>query len=247
MTGPDLWLPESAPLPATRLKKRVGRWSTLAVLLGVVAIPIYGIYWLSESIALQPNIEKAGGSCQLEVVGPQWLKDFAGRDYVWLFGTPVSLGAPQRVKVDDRWLKRVRHMTALQSLSLCDSEITDHGMVSLVPLTKLESLDLSHTAVSDAGLEQIRGLTRLTHLGLAGTQITDDGLACLGDCHDMFMLDLAHTRVRGPGLKQLIDMQRLFWLNLDNTQLDDAGLSQLPPLPELKCLQLSERGSPMRA
>ncbi len=69
-------------------------WTLLAILVAVLGIPIYGVYWLSDTIALQPNIEKAGGSCQLEVVGPQWLKDWAGRDYVWLVGTPVDLNAP---------------------------------------------------------------------------------------------------------------------------------------------------------
>jgi hypothetical protein len=52
------------------------------VFLSFLAIPIYGVYCLSQMIALQPDIEKAGGSVQLEVVGPQWLKDFATRDYV---------------------------------------------------------------------------------------------------------------------------------------------------------------------
>src|SRR6516165_10377352 len=105
----------ATPCPSGWRQKLRG-WLTLAVFLGVVALPIYGIYCLSEAIALQPNIEKAGGSCQLEVVGPQWLKDWAGRDYVWLFGTPVYLNAPSRQKVDDRWLKRVSRMTSLRGL-----------------------------------------------------------------------------------------------------------------------------------
>ena len=176
---------------------------TAAIALSIFSLSIYGIYWFSESISLQPEIEKAGGSVQLEVVGPQWLKDWAGRDYDWLVGTPVSLSVPSQLKADDRWVKRLRRMTSLHTLSLNGAEITDRGMASLAPLTQLEYLDLSNTAVGDAGLEQIRGLTQLR------------------------TLDLSHTRVRGPGLKHLAGMVDLTSLSLDSTELDDAGLAQL--------------------
>jgi hypothetical protein len=187
---------------------------TAAIALSISSLGIYGIFWFSETISLQPEIEKAGGSVQLEVVGPQWLKDWVGRDYDWLVGTPVSLSVPPRLRVDDRWVKRLRGMTSLHTLSLNGAEITDRGMASLAPLTQLEYLDLSNTAVGDAGLEQIRGLKRL------------------------HILDLSHTRVRGPGLKHLAGMLELTSLSLDSTELDDAGLAQLPALPSLANLDL---------
>src|SRR5580704_6441487 len=235
-TAGSLQPPETPP--RSRWRERLRGWTLLAVLIAVLAIPIYGVYCLSEMIALQPNIEKAGGSVQLEVVGPQWLKDWAGRDYVWLVGTPVDLNAPQRQRVDDRWLKQVRRMTSLRSLGLQQTQITDRGIASLVPLAELEYLGLSDTAIGDAGLEHIRGLTRITNLSLDGTQVTDDGLECLVEMTKMISLDLSRTTLRGPGLKHLADMKNLWWLNLDSTQLDDEGLAQLPVLPSLQCLQL---------
>jgi hypothetical protein len=92
-------------------------------------------------------------------VGPQWFKDFAGREHDWLFGTPARLSAPKRQKVDDHWVKGLEWMTRLQTLSLANTQITDRGMTSLASHTDLQDLDLSKTAVGDTGLEQIRELT----------------------------------------------------------------------------------------
>ena len=228
----------SQPTQSPRAWREVVRgWMIFGLFLGVLAIPLYGVYSLSEMIALQPNIEKAGGNVQLEIVGPQWLKDFAGRDYVWLFGTPISLNAPQRQKVDDRWVKQVRRMTSLRSLGLENTQVTDRGLASLEPLTDLESVALSHTTIGDAGLEHIRGLTKLRWVSLDGTQVSEDGLACLVGMN-LSMLNLADTNLRGPGLKHLAGMKELGWLNLESTQLDDHGLDQLPALPSLRCLHL---------
>jgi hypothetical protein len=222
----------------SRLREKLRGWLALAILLGVVGTPLYGVYVLSEMYTFQPNFEKAGGSVQLEVVGPQWFKDFAGRDHDWLFGTPIRLSAPRREKVDDRWARRLRRMTNLQTLGLANTQLSDRGMASLAALTELRDLDLSNTAIGDVGLEQICYLTNLEVLSLHGTQVSDEGLRCLARLENLSVLDLSHTRVRGSGLRHLANMLQLQSLSLDATELDDAGLAQLPVLPSLQVLEL---------
>jgi hypothetical protein len=229
----------SQPTPSqiTR-REKLWAWLMLAILLGVLGVPLYAVYSVSEMITLQPNIEKGGGIILFEAVGPQWLKDWAGGNYDWLVGTPVSLIVGPRQKVSDRWVKRLRGMTRLRTLSLAGTQITDRGMTALANLTELEYLDLSGTDIGDAGLEQIRGLTKLKSLWLDGTQVSDEGLACLAGMNNLSELDLSHTRVRGPGLKCVAAMNELTELNLESTAVDDAGLAQLPALPSLYKLDL---------
>jgi hypothetical protein len=229
----------SQPTPSriTR-REKLWAWLMLAILLGVLGVPLYAVYSVSEMITLQPNVEKGGGIIQFEAVGPPWLKDWSGGNYDWLVGTPVSLIVGPRQKVSDRWVKRLRGMTRLRTLSLAGTQITDRGMTSLANLTELEYLDLSGTDIGDAGLEQIRGLTKLKSLWLDGTQVSDEGLACLAGMNNLSELDLSHTRVRGPGLRHLAAMNELTDLNLESTEVDDAGLAQLPALPSLNRLDL---------
>jgi Leucine-rich repeat (LRR) protein len=224
--------------PRDSLRKRSRGWITRAMLLAIVGTLLYVVWVLSQRYTFQSDLEKAGGTVQFEVVGPQWFKDFAGRDHDWLFGTPVRLSAPKHQRVDDHWVKRLERMTRLQTLSLVNTQITDRGMTSLTSLTDLQDLDLSKTAVGDTGLEQIRGLTKLQILMLSGTQISDEGVACLAQMENLVALDLSGTRVRGAGLRHLANMLQLKWLSLDSTQLDDAGLAQLPALPSLEVLDL---------
>jgi hypothetical protein len=231
--------PASQPIQSrsTRREKLHG-WLTLAVVLGVLGIPLYVVYCVSEMITFQPTIEKGGGIIQFEAAGPQWLKDWTGGNYEWLAGTPVSIVVGPRQKVNDRWVKRLRGMTHLRTLSLAGTQITDRGMTALADLTQLEYLDLSGTDIGDAGLEQIRGLTKLKSLWLDGTQVSDEGLACLAGMNILTDLDLSHTHVRGAGLKHLAAMNELTDLSLESTELDDAGLAQLPTLTSLANLDL---------
>jgi hypothetical protein len=224
--------------PRTRAEKMRG-WFALVILLGVVGVPLYAVYWISERITLQPDIERGGGIIQYEVRGSSWLKDWAGDNHDWLVGSPVSLVVGPRQKVDDGWVTRLSGMTSLRTLSLAKTRITDRGMRSLASLTHLEYLDLSQTNIGDAGLEQIRGLTKLKSLSLEGTQVSDEGLACLAAMNHLTDLDLSHTQVRGAGLKHLVAMEELNDLSLEGTDLDDAGLAQLPALPSLRELNLS--------
>jgi hypothetical protein len=43
-------------------------------------------------------------------------------------------------------------------------------------MTALKTLDLNFTRVTDAGLAHLKGLTNLGEVGLEGTQVTDAGV-----------------------------------------------------------------------
>ncbi len=82
--------------------------------------------------------------------------------------------------------------------------MTDGGLKHLKGLTKLQSLDLSHTEVTDAGLEHLRGLTGLQSLNLMWCiKLTDLGLEHLKALRKLQTLVLSNTNVTDAGVKKL--------------------------------------------
>jgi hypothetical protein len=127
----------------------------------------------------------------------------------------------------------------LIGVDLCDTQVTDAGLVLLKGLTQLQSLDLSGTEVTDAGLEHLKGLTQLHTLELMGTKITNAGLEHLEGLTQLQGLDLSHlTEVTDAGLVHLKGLTQLHTLDLSWTKVTDAGLVHLKGLTQLQTLSL---------
>ena len=90
-----------------------------------------------------------------------------------------------------------------ERLSLGNTRVTDEGLSNLVPLKKLNWLDLSATPISDASAANLSTLDNLETLWLAGTNITDASVPSLVKLTKLTELDLRGTNVTTQGRQQL--------------------------------------------
>jgi hypothetical protein len=81
---------------------------------------------------------------------------------------------------------------------------------SILPLRKLQDLNLFNTKVTDAGLEHLKALTSLQWLSLGSsfgpigkTKVTNAGLEHLKGLPDLWYLELWGTQVSEEGVKRL--------------------------------------------
>ncbi|QDU36106.1 Leucine Rich repeats (2 copies) [Maioricimonas rarisocia] len=215
----------------------------------------------SPDIAIAQRLQKAGVLVELND-----LQQIVGIDLDAEPPPPDLTESLRRL----RHLKRVRfafspgitdeHVAALKNCSelqeadlmLC-SRVSDDGVATLGTLTRLESLNLSGTAVTDQGVGSLRRLIRLTHLELAGTpgirmSITDAATGHLARFSGLQRLNLNSTDLTDRGLARLTRLSELRELDLGDTLITNLGLGQLKKLEQLErlglgfCTGLTEEG-----
>ncbi|MFG0331840.1 MAG: hypothetical protein ACF8TS_00635 [Maioricimonas sp. JB049] len=156
--------------------------------------------------------------------------------------------------ITDEHVVALKNCSQLQEadLMLC-SQVSDDGVAALGILTRLESLNLSGTAVTDPGVGSLRRLIRLTHLELAGgpgtrMAITDAVTGHLARFSRLQQLNLNATDLTDRGLARLTRLAELQELDLGDTLITNTGLSQLKKLDQLErlnvgfCIGLTEEG-----
>lgn len=228
-----------AEIPEPR-RRRLPRWVIVVVGLGIVAVPFYVIYRISERLNFVPRLERQGAQVGTAVPPtlPKWVLDNFSTRFEPFVAHAVSITAPMDGStVDDRWLQQLRGQQYLARLNLVGAAVTDDGLASLSGLVALEYLDLSNTNIGDAGLEHLLSLENLHELDLAKTRVTDAGLARLASLPSLTSLNLMGTPVRGNGL-QAHSSSILRYLYLGNTQLDDRSFAAIPKLGSLRVLSL---------
>ncbi|QJE99053.1 c-type cytochrome domain-containing protein [Luteolibacter luteus] len=104
---------------------------------------------------------------------------------------------------DEQLAKLGPVMSALVSLDLSSSTVTDSGAKLLKDAAELRSLRLSETGVTDAGLDVLAGLPKLESLNLYGTQVTNDGVQKLAALSNLKKLYLWQTKVDDAGMQAL--------------------------------------------
>src|SRR5262245_27791969 len=128
---------------------------------------------------------------------------------------------------DDRGLRHIGRMGALDKLYLTGPAVTDEGLSNLAPLTQLTELALDGTDISDAGLAHLAGLTNLRRLNLLGANVTDAGLAHLHGMANLEELTLYRTKVSNAGLARLASLSRLRALDVRYTRVTASGVKEL--------------------
>jgi hypothetical protein len=127
-------------------------------------------------------------------------------EFRFLLGLPALENA-NLVEIDgltDESLAFVGRIGRLKSLNLGDAQVTNAGLVHLVGLRNLETLDLGWTKdVGDAGLPPLTKLPSLKVLGLGGTKITDAGLPVIASIGTLQELKLPATAVTDRGFASL--------------------------------------------
>ena len=88
-------------------------------------------------------------------------------------------------------------------------DISDTGLAQLVPLAKLERLELLYSEgfagpqITDVGLRALRGHRQLRSLNLVGAKITDDGLQHLSQLEQLESLRVGNTRLSDAAVERL--------------------------------------------
>jgi Leucine-rich repeat (LRR) protein len=129
-------------------------------------------------------------------------------------------------------------LAKLESLDLSLTPFNNEGMKGLAELKALRRLNLRDTLVTDEGLKYLSGFTQLQELDLSGAKITDAGLAWLRNLTAMRKLNLLGAQITDASADALAGMARLQELNLYRSRITNAGLAKLGRLKELISLDL---------
>ena len=138
---------------------------------------------------------------------------------------------------------------SLRALSLSANWIGPSGTHTLAqsPLTRLESLDLSHNQLTDLGVAHLTNqdarLIKLKKLNLSHNGLTSQAarsLAWIRPTTHLVFLSLSENRIGAQGLHYLAESSRLRslqTLELERAQLPDEALWALAETPHLAQLQ----------
>lgn len=163
--------------------------------------------------------------------------------------------------VDDSGMIHLARLPSLRTVMLDHLWVSEKGLETLAPLTRLEELTLAQTLAGDDALPVIARFATLKRLRLAKTTVTAAGVAALVKLDRLVDLDLSECAslddaalepvgtlvslerlnlwrvpVGDAGIAHLAPLVRLRWLNLDNTLLSDAGLAALAGMKQLAFL-----------
>jgi hypothetical protein len=147
--------------------------------------------------------------------------------FALLEAVPTRLNLSGWKGLTDAGLKRLTVQPKLQTLDLSFTAVTDAGVKSLSTFSQLASLYLDRTAVRG---EWFANLPQLLQLSLWASQVTDDGVKNLAGMTRLQLLNLAETQVTDAGLDGLRGLAQLRRLNLAGTQVTDEGLKKLVDL-----------------
>ncbi len=122
------------------------------------------------------------------------------------------------------------------TIFLAGSEnLKDEDLQLLSAFPRLQTLELSGTAISDSGLKHLARLKSLTYLGLIRTKITDAGLKELVGLQNLEGIRIGNTAITDAGLKDLAKLKNLKVVGLIGTQVTDAGLKEFgEALPDMQ-------------
>ena len=129
----------------------------------------------------------------------------------------------------------------IHQLDLSYSPITDRGLVALVTLESVVTMDLSRTSVTLAALPPNADLSGLKEMSLWGVaDVNDDSLGVLAQIEGLERVELGRcSEITDHGLAHLSTLRGLTYLGLSGTRVSDCGLASLADLASLRHLDLS--------
>ena len=138
---------------------------------------------------------------------------------------------------DEKQLKLLKGIGELVTLTLSNTDATDHGLKYLTAtLPHLREIHMTGCpGITDNGIEFLKGAQSLVELTLIGTKVTEQGLEHLQE------LRLRKLRMDGlgdAGLESLKKCQHLESLELIHARVSDAGVRSLAEFPQLQFLLL---------
>ncbi len=120
-------------------------------------------------------------------------------------------------------------LSALRSLSLKATRVTDDGLLQHIPqLAGLQGLSLAYLDISDASLLALESVAWLERINLRHTAITNDGIVNLvcGKAHTLRQLNLSNTAISDEALAECLPNSQLNHLSLIDTGITDAACKE---------------------
>lgn len=173
--------------------------------------------------------------------------------------TKLSLSCIPLTDQDFGGLESFRDLT---SLDVCDTQLSDAGLVHIAKLTHLRSLDISNEEVTEAGLRHLSGMS-LDDLevglewtdvclsnylaassppaifDLSNSKVTDESVVLLADCDVLESLDLRGTTISDKSIIALVELPRLGSLDIGSTNATDEWIELLMHSKSLESLCVS--------
>jgi len=195
-----------------------------------------------RQLATIREIEELGGDVHSDRVGPKWLRDLAGEEWMRAFDE-VTTVVLKDASWTDSTLSRISSLRYIKALWLRDTQVTDAGLAHLRHLDRLECLNLSKSKVSAAGLQNLVTLTHLKVLWLDDSQADDAGRKHIKKLAGLkwLVVDKPAAPDRFGELRVLfIRMLELNWRDADATSLEEVlAIGDRALMPQLVIRRLS--------
>lgn len=154
---------------------------------------------------------------------------------------PVPSAKVRRNQITDRGLGYLTELSAIRSLSLKATRVTDNGLLQHISqLSELQGLSLAYLDISDAALSALESVTWLERINLRHTAITNDGIVSFvsGKAHTLRQLDLSNTAISDTALAECLPNSQLNHLSLIDTGITDAACKEFASCEWLTDLRL---------
>jgi len=202
-----------------------------AIIEGLRHVPsIHTLRLFGDGLSGQiPRLETVKGLVGLEIGAP-----LKGRDLEAIARLPnlERLSLPQDLTINVSGAREIAKLVQLKSLGLYNVNIDDASFVELRTLVRLEELDLTHTSITDEGLITVVQMPLLRTLELhrypfhTSQQLSDACLASIAQLRELERLSLS-GKVTDAGLKQVARLPKLKSLSIHNTKITGNGLAAL--------------------
>ena len=129
----------------------------------------------------------------------------------------------------------IAQLAALESLKVIDLRlsplVTDQAAATLAAMPSLRAVRISGVNMTDEGVKQLLQLPRLTEIDVRNCRgVTKAGITAMVDKQPLRVLKLGGGTIDDDVLGIVANMRQLSNLSLDNCNITDAGVSQLESL-----------------
>lgn len=177
------------------------RWQWIFAVIAALIIVSVGA-WVGGRIYQQRvairEIARFNGSVDFHQRGPEWLRGWVGEKRMEWFDEPEHI-----VFWSDEATFRRRSRRGGVIVKTTGPTIDDAGLICVLGLPNLKSLDLAFSNISDSGIDHVSRLQNLENLRLEGSDVSDLSIRRLSQMRSLKELNVEHTWITNSGGRKL--------------------------------------------
>ncbi|MFN3148908.1 hypothetical protein [Bremerella sp.] len=157
-----------------------------------------------------------------------------------LANMPALTGIGLHGPLTDENLLCISQVNQLSNIDLSGPlMVTPRGIAHLYTMSRLKSLELSHTELDEAHFQEIGKMNSLHELSLSHSSITNAGMIHLKSLQSLEMLTLNHCEyLDDAAMPHISQLNSLSHLKVNNVPISDEGLIHLHGMPNLNSVEL---------